>query len=86
MRGMEKPSLNRIAVGIVIAACGGALLYVARCILTDKPFIMGGTTIAAVMIGGGIGSIFRRPMVGAVICLAIYGAYLYHCAMVHCSN
>jgi hypothetical protein len=83
-RRMEKPSQKRIVASTVVALCGGALLYVARSILTEKPLIMGATSIAAVMIGGGIGSVFRWPIVGALLCLALYGLYLFHCAMVHC--
>jgi hypothetical protein len=83
-RRMEKPSQKRIVVSTVVALCGGALLYVARSILTERPLIMGATSIAAVMIGGGIGSAFRWPIVGAMLCLALYGLYLFHCAMVHC--
>jgi len=81
---MEKLSQKRIVIGIVVAACGGALLYVARSIPIEKPLTLGGTSVAAVLIGGGIGSAFRRPIVGALLCLALYGLYLYHCAMVHC--
>jgi hypothetical protein len=81
---MEKLTRRRIVIGIVVAACGGAMLYVSRSIITDKPLIMGTTSLAAVLIGGGIGSVFRRPMLGALLCLALYGLYLFHCAMVHC--
>jgi hypothetical protein len=83
-RRMEEPSHKRIVVSIVVALCGGALLYVARSILTEKPLVIGTTSIAAVMIGGGIGSVFRWQIVGALLCLALYGLYLYHCAMVQC--
>jgi hypothetical protein len=81
---MEKQSKIRIVAGLVIALCGCALLYVARSILTEKPFVVGATTLAAVTIGGGVGSVFRWPGVGALLGLSIYALYLVHCAMVHC--
>ena len=80
---MEKLSQNRIAL-VFIALFGFALLYIARNVQTAKPLIIGATSIAAVMIGGGIGGVFRRPIVGALLGLSLYALYLSHCAMVHC--
>ena len=78
------PTQKRIVVGIVIALCGGALLYVSRNVLADKPLRIGGTSLAAVMIGGGIGSLFRWPIVGALLGLLCYALCIGHCAMFHC--
>jgi hypothetical protein len=84
MAGM-KLLQNRIAL-VFIALCGGALLYVARSgMLTEKPYILGATSVAAVMIGGGIGGLFKWPIVGAAVGLSLYALYIFQCAMLHCA-
>jgi hypothetical protein len=64
---MELPAMKRIAISIAITLCGCALLYVARNggsmseLFAEKWFIIAATSISGITIGGGIGSIFRRP-------------------------
>ena len=88
---MERTPKQRVAFSVAIALCGCALLYIARNggsmseLLAEKWFIIGATSISVIMIGGGVGSVFRRPFVGVAFGLALYILYLMQCAMLHCS-